>query len=354
MAKYKDTLLTTAGKELATRAANGQAKFTITRAVGSKTDLSTKTDDELMALTDLADVVQTAVMEEQVADPEGRDGVTGTQLIFANKDDDSQLNESYSLNAVGLYAKEDGTDTEILYAITTADVAEYMPDFASGVAYQFVLTVYVIVGQKANVTVNINLTGSATKKYVDDAIAAIPKPDMSQYYDKKNVDSLLVSKVTDNKDGSMQLNGAKVTPVDKAVNDAALATKVIDNKNGSIKVNNVDITPVNKATNDAALAAKVIDNKDGSITVNGVKMVPANATDLTNLTTTVNSKANTTDVVGINPNTSQITNTTVKANAGQILISGQPAISLVESADDATALTDSSNDAVLHFTVEGD
>lgn len=285
MAKYNDTLLTTAGKALATRAANGQAKFTITRAVGSKADLSAKTDDELMAMTDLTDIVQTAVMEEQVADPEGRDGVTGTQLIFANKDDNAQLNTSYSLNTVGLYAKEDGTDSEFLYAVTTADVAEYMPDFNSGVAYQFVLTVYVIVGQKANVSVNINLTGSATKQYVDDAIAAIPKPDMSQYYDKKNVDSLLASKVTDNKDGSMQVNGTKVVPVDKTANDAALATKVIDNKNGSIKVNNVDITPVNKATNDAALAAKVIDNKDGSMTINGVKMIPAstqNATDAAN------------------------------------------------------------------------
>lgn len=281
MAKYNDTLLTTAGKALATRAANGQAKFTITRAVGSKSDLSAKTDDELMAMTDLADIVQTAVMEEQVADPEGRDGVTGTQLIFANKDDNAQLNTSYSLNTVGLYAKEDGTDSEFLYAITTADVAEYMPDFNSGVAYQFVLTVYIIVGQKANVTVNINLTGSATKQYVDDAIAEIPKPDMSQYYDKKNVDSLLASKVTDNKDGSMQVNGVKVVPVDKNVNDAQLATKVVDNKDGSILVNNAKVTPVDKGVNDAQLATKVIDNKDGSMTINGVKMVPASTQSVT-------------------------------------------------------------------------
>lgn len=281
MAKYNDTLLTTAGATLATRAANGQAKFTLTKAVGSSMDLSGKTDDELMAMTELTDVVQNAVMEEQVADPQGRESVTGTQLIFANKDDNAQLNTSYSLNVVGLYAKEDGTDNEFLYAITTADVAEYMPDFNTGVAYQFVLTVYVIVGQKANVSVNINLTGSATKKYVDDAIAAIPKPDMSEYYKKTEIDPKLASKVTDNKDGSMQVNGAKVVPVDKAVNDAQLATKVTDNKDGSILVNNAKVTPVDKATNEAQLATKVIDNKDGSMTINGVKMIPASTQSVT-------------------------------------------------------------------------
>lgn len=80
----------------------------------------------------------------------------------------------------------------------------------------------------------------------------------------------------------------------------------------------------------------------------------ADATTVTNLTTTVNSKANATNVVGIDPNTSQVTNASVKVNSGQLLISGQPATTLVGAADanDANAQTNSSKDALLHFTLE--
>lgn len=171
MSKYNDTLLTTAGQALATRAANGSAKFSITRAVGSKTDLSGKTDAELVALTALPDETQIAQIVAEVDDPDGSTGITGTQVTFQNKNEDASIDEGYTLNTIGLFAKEEGSDKEILYALTTADEADYIPDFADNVFYKFTITIYVVVGQKANVTVAIDVTGTASIDYVNNTIA---------------------------------------------------------------------------------------------------------------------------------------------------------------------------------------
>lgn len=171
MSKYNDTLLTTAGQILATRAANGSAKFSITRAVGSKTDLSGKTDAELAALTALPEETQVAQIVAELDDPDGSAGVTGTQVTFQNKNESATIDEGYYLNTIGLYAKEDGSDKEILYALTTADEADYIPDYADNVFYKFTITIYVVVGQKAAVTVAIDVTGTASIEYVDNAVA---------------------------------------------------------------------------------------------------------------------------------------------------------------------------------------
>ena len=60
--------------------------------------------------------------------------------------------------------------------------------------------------------------------------------------------------------------------------NSGLANKVTDNKNGTIEVNGSSITPADSNTVNAVNAElnnKVTDNKDGSITVNGATFIPA-------------------------------------------------------------------------------
>ena len=57
--------------------------------------------------------------------------------------------------------------------------------------------------------------------------------------------------------------------------NSGLANKVTDNKNGTIKVNGSSITPADNNTVNNELSYKVTDNNNGSITVNGATFIPA-------------------------------------------------------------------------------
>lgn len=246
MSKYNDTILTTEGTRLATLAANGKTHYVITRAVATGDDLSDLTDEQLAALTKLPNEVQEGSIVEQVDDPGGSDGVIGTRVQFMNQG----LNKSYSMNALGVYAKEDGHDQEVLFSVMTAEDqhAQYMPDFADKVVLRFGITIFVIVGDKANVTVKLDPDGLATIKFVEDAIAGIPKPDMTEYYSKKESDDLLSKKVVDNGDDSMNLNGKRIMPANDAnvvhrSPDTGRATDATDFPYKDLKVDGYPVIP---------------------------------------------------------------------------------------------------------------
>lgn len=169
MSKYNESILTSAGLDLASRAANGKTKFTITKATATGDDLSGLSEEDLQALTKLPNEVQTGIITNQDENIPNSNSVIGTELLFTN----DGLEDSYSINAVALYAKEDDKDEEILYAITTAQQPEFIPDFADQVLLQFRLTIYVIVGRTENVTVTVDPTGMASKEYVDGKLGEI-------------------------------------------------------------------------------------------------------------------------------------------------------------------------------------
>lgn len=260
MSKYNDTILTNEGTRLATLAANGQTHYVITRAAATGDDLSTSTDEELAALTALPNEVQSGSIVEQVDDPAGSDGTVGTRVQFMNQG----LTQSYSMNALGVYAREDGHEDEVLFAVTTAEDshAQYMPDFADKVILRFGITIFVIVGDKAKVTVKLDPDGLATIKFVEDAIAKIPKPDLSQYYDKSATDALLQKKVTDNGDGTVTVNGVKMVPANDSYvvkhNDAGKIQGKLDSDYGDLTV---DGAPLMGGTISASQADAVAQSK---------------------------------------------------------------------------------------------
>ncbi|WP_125764408.1 phage tail-collar fiber domain-containing protein [Companilactobacillus hulinensis] len=173
MAEYNETILTAAGLDLASRAANGKTKFSITRAAATETDLSGMSESELQALKLLPNEVQAGTIDNQNDNVPNANAVIGTEILFTN----DGIEKSYVINGIGLYAKEDGSNTEILYAINTAISPETMPDFADQVLFQFRFTIYVVVGRTENVTVNVDPTGMASKEYVNIKIDGINTDD---------------------------------------------------------------------------------------------------------------------------------------------------------------------------------
>ena len=171
MSKYNKTILTSAGLDLAARASSGKAKFTITRAATSTEKLADKSISELQQLTALPSLMQYGEINNVADSAQDKSIVIGTELIFNNKD----LSTSYNINTIGLYAKEDGSDKEFLYALTTAVEPETMPDFKDKVLFKFNLTMFVVVGQTDNVSVNVTQNGVVTQEQLAKAVQALPQ-----------------------------------------------------------------------------------------------------------------------------------------------------------------------------------
>ena len=142
------------------RANKGTAKFTITRAATSTEQLSDKSMADLQQLTELPSLMQYGVINDVADSSQDSNIVIGVELVFNNQD----LANGYNINTIGLFAKEDGKDKEILYAITTAVTPESMPDFNNKILFKFNLVVYMVVGRASNVTVSITNNGVVTQE----------------------------------------------------------------------------------------------------------------------------------------------------------------------------------------------
>ena len=169
MSKYNKTILTNAGLELAARASSGKTKFTITRAATSTEKLADKSISELQKLTALPSLMQYGEINNVADSAQDKSIVIGTELVFNNKD----LTTGYNVNTIGLFAKEEGTNKEILYAITTAVEPETMPDFKDKLLFKFNMTMFVAVGQTDNVSVNVTDNGVVTQQQLSDIVAKL-------------------------------------------------------------------------------------------------------------------------------------------------------------------------------------
>ena len=169
MSKYNKTILTNAGLDLAARASSGKAKFAITRAATSTEKLADKSISELQKLTALPSLMQYGEINNVADSAQDKSIVIGTELVFNNKD----LTTGYNVNTIGLFAKEEGTNKEILYALTTAAEPETMPDFKDKVLFKFNMTMFVVVGQTDNVSVNVTDNGVVTQQQLSDIVAKL-------------------------------------------------------------------------------------------------------------------------------------------------------------------------------------
>lgn len=266
MSEYHDSQLTAFGADLAQRASNGDTKFTITKATSTADDLS---QTDLSQLITLPHEKQTGEIDRILPDPNGGTKVKGTKVSF----DNLNLTESYPIRAMALYAKEDVDGAkEQLYAVTTAADPETMPKSDSAVMFTFSASIYVIVGNASQVTINVNPDSFATKEYVADAIANVKvdtsdlaKLSQDNYYTgdnqfkydpvnkdgdayglAKNIDT----KVTDNADGTITVNGKTYTPAD----DSKVVHTSGDEEIAGTKT--FDTAPIDKTTGNPYITAK--------------------------------------------------------------------------------------------------
>ncbi|MBT1137719.1 hypothetical protein [Lactiplantibacillus argentoratensis] len=214
MSKYQDSILTTAGLQLASKAYAGKTTFKLTRTA---TTADVVAADEVKTLMVLPHEAQAGTITQGDSVVSDDHTLITTELLFTNKD----LKTGYSINAIGVYALEAGSDKEILYSVAIAEQAEYMPDFADKVLMEFKATITMAVGQISNVTIEMVANNLATQQYVQNAIKDLAK------------DSEVVH---DNHDGTVVINGKTYVPADDS-------KTVHDNHNGTINANGVDFYP---------------------------------------------------------------------------------------------------------------
>lgn len=170
MSKYRNTVLTALGIDLAKRANAGQAKFKVTKVATSADDLGDISTEQLERMTEVPNVAQYGTITD--AEPlETDNSAIGVSLRFTNKG----LTAGYKIRIVGLYVREDGQQNDILYAVTTATEPEYMPDFNDQVLYRFNMQMYVVVGRAQSVSVLVDDSTVVSVKNFTDYKAANDK-----------------------------------------------------------------------------------------------------------------------------------------------------------------------------------
>lgn len=164
--QFRDTELTNVGFSVSNKAAIGKTQFSTTRAVSTDVDLSTYKIDDLKNLTSLPNEINSGIITDY--DMQGN-SVSAIKINFNN----SNFKDGYVVRAVGMYAKENGSDKEFLHSITVSDSPVYIPAVSGNVYDGFYFTMAIFSGSNKNINIKIADETNATVKYVDDAVAKV-------------------------------------------------------------------------------------------------------------------------------------------------------------------------------------
>ncbi|WP_260246025.1 pyocin knob domain-containing protein [Levilactobacillus brevis] len=192
-------ILTTAGKALIDKVNSGQAKISFSKIVFSSMDNSQLSDMQVKALTAIAP--QEVVVSSPETTLDTNSGETRIRATGTNE----KLADGVYVKTYGVFAKDD-TGSEILYGVTVSPNPNYFPAY-DGVTPQAVTYSYKTVIQE---TSNITMTNSndvyASQEDLTESLQPYAKTvDVNQQLDKK---------VTDNHDGTIEVNGSSITPAD--------------------------------------------------------------------------------------------------------------------------------------------
>ena len=230
-------ILTTAGKALIDKVNSGQAKISFSKIVFSSMDNSQLSDMQVKALTAIAP--QEVVVSSPETTMDTNSGETRIRATGTNE----KLADGVYVKTYGVFAKDD-TGSEILYGVTVSPNPNYFPAY-DGVTPQAVTYSYKTVIQE---TSNITMTNSkdvyASQEDLTEAIAAIPKPDLSNYATNGQLATKADDSKVVHKTGDEEISGSKTfdtAPIDKTTGNPYI-TKFDLNNGLSTKVNVTDTT----------------------------------------------------------------------------------------------------------------
>lgn len=150
MGVFNKAVVTAKGNSLISKAILSDSDIAFTRMVLSDAELS----GDLTGITDLDNIKQS----EPIAYVGIKNDTTiACEVAFSNM----EITAGYYVKVVGLYAT-DPDEGEILYCISTASTADWMPPFSNGVC-SYLVNVVTAVANSENVSINVDPTAYVTK-----------------------------------------------------------------------------------------------------------------------------------------------------------------------------------------------
>lgn len=157
MAQMNGYILTTAGKKLLAKVRTG-LRLSFTKVVFGDGQVASGTD--IRTLTALVSLKQSFSIYDIQTEA---DQTTVLSVIMTN----AGLSTGYYIREIGLMAQdpEDGSK-EILYAISTAAEADFMPAAGANTMVSNTIKLHVSTNDAANITVSLDMEAYASKNYV--------------------------------------------------------------------------------------------------------------------------------------------------------------------------------------------
>lgn len=251
MADSSRTIMTDAGFALETRVRADETKMQFTRAAISTDDHFSDTDDALAKLTELYNIQQdgkvTAVQ------------VINTTTVYVQVDvNQAESKADYQMRSAALYAKDDD-GTEVLYGVTVLQDPVFVHKDADGSYLGFGINT--TVGKASNVVVVVDPTNMVTQQVFEGT--------MKNYYTKAEVDAKFVT--DDDFASKLPKNIATTDAANTFAKSQTLAGGATDGKGNAYATTKDVATGLNNG-----LSTKVTDNKNGTEQLNGVKVQPFN------------------------------------------------------------------------------
>lgn len=249
MADSSRTIMTDAGFALETRVRADETKMQFTRATISTDDHFSDTDDALAKLTELSNIQQdgkvTAVQ------------VINTTTVYVQVDvNQAESKADYQMRSAALYAKDDD-GTEVLYGVTVLQDPVFVHKDADGSYLGFGINT--TVGRASNVVVVVDPANMVTQQVFEST--------MKNYYTKAEVDAKFVT--DDDFASKLPKNIATTDAANTFAKSQTLAGGATDGKGNAYATTKDVATDLNNG-----LSTKVTDNGNGTIEVDGVSVSP--------------------------------------------------------------------------------
>lgn len=150
MDKFKDTIITVAGRKLLINVGAGNGEIVYTRAVLAGQDVSSMADEDIRKLATL----ENQKMEVNVIVTPPQDNTITVSASFGNKD----LTDDLTFSSVGWYAKNNNDNKEILLGVSPSNgeqtLAAGSPDHRSTASIDIDLAMAISNAAKVDLTVN--------------------------------------------------------------------------------------------------------------------------------------------------------------------------------------------------------
>jgi hypothetical protein len=160
MASFNSTVITTKGHTLIAKIVAGTASPTFTQMKVSDTDYSAYTQAQKEAMATISSVKQSKAIASVSK-------VNAASVKVSAVVDNIALATGYYLKTIGLYAT-DPTEGEILYSVTTAIQADWIPPNTGISVTSIMIDLITVVSNSDNVSVSVDPNATATVQMVND------------------------------------------------------------------------------------------------------------------------------------------------------------------------------------------